>query len=169
MEELKSVQGFYLTRMGDPLLWGVQREKRGSRSSYMTELKAMDEGIKGIQYLRHLMKQLGLSDVSYPTPILNDNRGSIDWIESGCKPTKKLRHKNLAELGIAEARQHGEVSFLWIPGATNPSEAAAGSIRADFADSIEENIVHGSDGPETAAQEIKFFFNNDEICKRTRK
>ena len=56
-----------------------------------------------------------------------------------------------------------------IMGATNPSEAAAGSIRADFADSIEENIVHGSDGPETAAQEIKFFFNNDEICKRTRK
>ena len=56
-----------------------------------------------------------------------------------------------------------------IMGATNPSEAAAGSIRADFADSIEENIVHGSDGPETSAQEIKFFFNNDEICKRTRK
>ena len=56
-----------------------------------------------------------------------------------------------------------------IMGATNPSEAAAGSIRADFADSIEENIVHGSDGPETAAQEIKLFFNNDEICKRTRK
>jgi nucleoside-diphosphate kinase len=55
-----------------------------------------------------------------------------------------------------------------IMGATNPSEAAAGSIRADFADSIEENIVHGSDGPETAAQEIKFFFNKDEICKRTR-
>ena len=56
-----------------------------------------------------------------------------------------------------------------IMGATNPTEAVAGSIRADFADSIEENIVHGSDGPETAAQEIKFFFNNDEICKRTRK
>ena len=56
-----------------------------------------------------------------------------------------------------------------IMGATNPTEAVAGSIRADFADSIEENIVHGSDGPETAAQEIKFFFNSDEICKRTRK
>ena len=63
-----------------------------------------------------------MSDVSYPTPILNDNRGSIDWIESGCKPTKKLRHENLAELEIAEARQNGEVSFLWMPGATNPSD-----------------------------------------------
>ena len=68
------------------------------------------------------MRQLGLSDVSYPTPILNDNRGSIDWIESGCKPTKKLRHENLAELGIAEAKRHGEVSFLWMPGVTNPSD-----------------------------------------------
>ncbi|MEC9415925.1 MAG: nucleoside-diphosphate kinase [Pseudomonadota bacterium] len=56
-----------------------------------------------------------------------------------------------------------------IMGATDPSEAIAGSIRADFADSIEENIVHGSDGPETAAQEINFFFEDNEICERTRK
>lgn len=55
-----------------------------------------------------------------------------------------------------------------IMGATNPSEAVAGSIRADFADSIEENIVHGSDGPETAVHEISFFFDDDEICQRTR-
>tara|TARA_Y100000590_G_scaffold123604_1_gene141425 strand:- start:721 stop:1152 length:432 start_codon:yes stop_codon:yes gene_type:complete len=55
-----------------------------------------------------------------------------------------------------------------IMGATNPAEAKAGSIRADFADSIEENIVHGSDGPDTAAQEIAFFFSEDEICNRTR-
>ncbi|MBT7275675.1 MAG: nucleoside-diphosphate kinase [Woeseiaceae bacterium] len=55
-----------------------------------------------------------------------------------------------------------------IMGATNPSEAAAGSIRADFADSIEENIVHGSDGPETAIHEINFFFDDSEICQRTR-
>lgn len=43
-------------------------------------------------------------------------------------------------------------------GATNPSEAAPGTIRADFADSIEANAVHGSDGPDTAATEINFFF-----------
>ena len=88
----------------------------------MAELKAVDQGVKGIQYLRHLMKQLGLADTDLPTPILNDNRGSIDWIESGCKPTKKLRHENLAELGIAEAKQHNEVSFHWIPGKTNPAD-----------------------------------------------
>ncbi|MBT8117236.1 MAG: nucleoside-diphosphate kinase [Gammaproteobacteria bacterium] len=54
-----------------------------------------------------------------------------------------------------------------IMGATNPAEAAPGTIRADFAASIEENAVHGSDAPETAAQEIEFFFS-DGICARTR-
>ena len=54
-----------------------------------------------------------------------------------------------------------------IMGATNPAEAAAGTIRADFATSIEENAVHGSDAPETAVQEIAFFFG-DGICERTR-
>ena len=54
-----------------------------------------------------------------------------------------------------------------IMGATNPADAAAGTIRADFANSIEENAVHGSDAPETAAQEIAFFFS-DGICERTR-
>jgi len=50
-----------------------------------------------------------------------------------------------------------------IMGATNPEEAAAGTIRAEFAESIEANSVHGSDSPDTAAQEITFFFNEDEI------
>ena len=55
-----------------------------------------------------------------------------------------------------------------IMGATNPADAAPGTIRADFADSIEENIVHGSDAPETAANEIAFFFGADGVCPRTR-
>ena len=53
-------------------------------------------------------------------------------------------------------------------GATNPAEAEAGTIRADFADSIDENAVHGSDAKETAKEEIAFFFSDDEICARTR-
>jgi nucleoside-diphosphate kinase len=48
-------------------------------------------------------------------------------------------------------------------GATNPEEALPGTIRRDFASDVEKNIVHGSDGPQTAAQEIKFFFNDLEI------
>jgi nucleoside-diphosphate kinase len=55
-----------------------------------------------------------------------------------------------------------------IMGATNPANAEAGTIRADFADSIEENIVHGSDGGQTARQEIAFFFGDDGVCPRTR-
>ena len=55
-----------------------------------------------------------------------------------------------------------------IMGATNPADAAPGTIRADFASSIQENVVHGSDGPETAVREIGFFFDGTEICTRTR-
>ena len=51
-----------------------------------------------------------------------------------------------------------------IMGATNPANAADGTIRKDFAESIEANSVHGSDSPENAAQEIAFFFKPDEIC-----
>ncbi|MEC7721708.1 MAG: nucleoside-diphosphate kinase [Pseudomonadota bacterium] len=50
-----------------------------------------------------------------------------------------------------------------IMGATNPADADEGTIRKDFAESIEANSVHGSDAPETAAEEIKFFFSDDEI------
>lgn len=51
-------------------------------------------------------------------------------------------------------------------GATNPQEAEAGTIRADFAESIDANAVHGSDGEDTAATEIKFFFGQGGICPR---
>jgi nucleoside-diphosphate kinase len=55
-----------------------------------------------------------------------------------------------------------------IMGATNPKEAAAGTIRADFARTIDENAVHGSDGPETAKIEVAYFFSEMEICPRIR-
>lgn len=53
-------------------------------------------------------------------------------------------------------------------GATNPAEAAAGTIRADFAQSIDENAVHGSYSVESAAREVAYFFSADEVCARTR-
>ncbi|HET6628775.1 MAG TPA: nucleoside-diphosphate kinase [Woeseiaceae bacterium] len=55
-----------------------------------------------------------------------------------------------------------------IMGATNPADADAGTIRADFAESIEQNVVHGSDAPDTAAREIEFFFGDSGLCPRTR-
>ena len=55
-----------------------------------------------------------------------------------------------------------------IMGATNPQEAASGTIRADFAESLDENAVHGSDSIENAAIEIVYFFSEDGVCPRTR-
>jgi nucleoside-diphosphate kinase len=55
-----------------------------------------------------------------------------------------------------------------IMGATNPKEADAGTIRADFAESLDENAVHGSDSQENAAIEIAYFFGDDSVCPRTR-
>ncbi len=53
-----------------------------------------------------------------------------------------------------------------IMGATNPAEAEAGTLRHDYAESIDANAVHGSDAPETAATEIAFFFDDGDICSR---
>ena len=55
-----------------------------------------------------------------------------------------------------------------VMGATNPADAAPGTIRADFAQTVDENAVHGSDAPETAKAEIEFFFGSDGVCPRTR-
>lgn len=55
-----------------------------------------------------------------------------------------------------------------IMGATNPAEALRGTIRADYAVSVDENAAHGSDSPESAEREISYFFSNEEICPRTR-
>ena len=59
--------------------------------------------------------------------------------------------------------ENAVVRYRELMGATNPKEALPGTIRHDFASDIDRNIVHGSDAPETAAQEIRFFFNDLEI------
>lgn len=65
--------------------------------------------------------------------------------------------------GEAAIARHREIM-----GATNPADADPGTIRADYAASIEENVVHGSDGADTAATEIAYFFEEAQICPRTR-
>ncbi len=55
-----------------------------------------------------------------------------------------------------------------IMGATNPAEALRGTIRADYAVSVDENAAHGSDSPESAEREIAYFFSSEEVCPRTR-
>jgi nucleoside-diphosphate kinase len=80
----------------------------------------------------------------------------IDFMVSGPVMVQVLEGEN----AIAKNRE--------IMGATNPKNAASGTIRADFAQTVDENAVHGSDAPETAAQEIAYFFSDNEICPRTR-
>jgi nucleoside-diphosphate kinase len=80
----------------------------------------------------------------------------VDFMISGPVMVQVLEGEN----AVARNRE--------IMGATNPKEAAPGTIRADFASSIDENAVHGSDAAETARNEIEFFFKPDEICARTR-
>lgn len=75
----------------------------------------------------------------------------VDFMMSGPVVLQVLEGEN----AIAKNRE--------IMGATNPKDAGPGTIRAEFAESIGENSVHGSDGPDTAAQEIAFFFKDSEI------
>jgi len=94
----------------------------------------------------------GFYAVHKERPFFND---LVDFMTSGPVMVQVLEGEN----AIAKNRE--------IMGATNPQEAAEGTIRADFAETVDENAVHGSDAPETAAQEIEFFFPEG-VCERTR-
>ncbi|MCW8904876.1 MULTISPECIES: nucleoside-diphosphate kinase [Sedimenticola] len=85
-------------------------------------------------------------------PFYND---LIDFMTSGPVMVQVLEGEN----AIAKNRE--------VMGATNPKDAAPGTIRADFAETVDENAVHGSDAPETAAVEIAFFFPEG-VCERLR-
>lgn len=78
----------------------------------------------------------------------------VDFMTSGPVTVQVLEGDN----AVAKNRE--------LMGATNPQNAAPGTIRADFADSIDANAVHGSDAPESAAREIAYFFAASEICER---
>ena len=80
--------------------------------------------------------------------------GLIEFMTSGPVMVQVLEGEN----AIAKNRE--------LMGATNPAEADAGTIRADFAESIGANAVHGSDAPESAAREIAYFFETSALCAR---
>ncbi|MGM0552671.1 MAG: nucleoside-diphosphate kinase [Pseudomonadota bacterium] len=105
--------------------------------------------------MMHLSREQaeGFYEVHKERPFFND---LVEFMISGPVMVQVLE----GEGAIAKNRD--------IMGATNPKEAAPGTIRADFAVSIDENAVHGSDAPETAEREIAFFFGDDGICPRTR-
>ena len=95
----------------------------------------------------------GFYAVHKERPFFND---LVSYMTSGPVVVQVLQ----GEEAIAKNRE--------IMGATNPADADPGTIREDFAASIEENVVHGSDGPDTATVEIAFFFGDDGLCPRTR-
>ena len=105
--------------------------------------------------MMHLTKDQaeGFYAVHKERPFFND---LVSYMTSGPVMVQALSGEN----AIAGNRE--------IMGATNPADADPGTIRADFAASIEENVVHGSDAAETAAVEIAYFFGDDGICPRTR-
>ena len=105
--------------------------------------------------MMHLTKEQaeGFYAVHKERPFFND---LVSYMTSGPVVVQALRGEN----AITKNRE--------IMGATNPADADPGTIRADFAASIEENVVHGSDAAETAAHEIAFFFGDDGVCPRTR-
>jgi len=103
----------------------------------------------------HLSKEQaeGFYAVHKERPFYND---LVSFMISGPVVVQVLQGEN----AISKNRE--------LMGATNPADADPGTIRADFATTVDENAVHGSDAPETAAEEIKFFFGNDGLCPRTR-
>ena len=113
----------------------------------------------GLEIIAAKMKHLtdkeaqGFYAVHRERPFFND---LVAYMTSGPVMIQVLQ----GEDAIAKNRE--------IMGATNPADADPGTIRADFAASIEENVVHGSDGPDTAAAEIAFFFGEEGVCPRTR-
>ncbi|MDH3986606.1 MAG: nucleoside-diphosphate kinase [Gammaproteobacteria bacterium] len=103
----------------------------------------------------HLSKEQaqGFYAVHKERPFYND---LVSFMISGPVVVQVLQGEN----AISKNRE--------LMGATNPADAAPGTIRADFASTVDENAVHGSDAPETAAEEIKYFFGDDGLCPRTR-
>ena len=108
--------------MTGPLQWSVIWEKYISGSSYEAEIKAMDEGTKGLQFLRHLMIESGLRDAEQPMPVLNNNSGAIDWTKTWGPSSKKTRDMNIRDFRAAECQQLDEIKYHWVPGKDNPSD-----------------------------------------------
>ncbi len=120
----------------------------GIRKKIIDEINKRFEDA-GLAIVNAKMMQLSKSDaegfyaIHKDRPFFND---LVAYMTSGLVMVQILEGENAIQLNRR------------IMGATNPEEAADGTIRSDFASSIEENVVHGSDGPETAKAEIEYFF-----------
>ncbi|SVA14457.1 uncharacterized protein METZ01_LOCUS67311, partial [marine metagenome] len=120
----------------------------GVRKKIIDEINKRFEDA-GLAIVNAKMMQLSKSDAEGFYAIHKDRsffNDLVAYMTSGLVMVQILEGENAIQLNRR------------IMGATNPEEAADGTIRSDFASSIEENVVHGSDGPETAKAEIEYFF-----------
>ena len=120
----------------------------GVRKKIIDEINQRFEDA-GLAIVNAKMMQLSKSDAEGFYAIHKDRsffNDLVAYMTSGLVMVQILEGENAIQLNRR------------IMGATNPEEAADGTIRSDFASSIEENVVHGSDGPETAKAEIEYFF-----------
>jgi nucleoside-diphosphate kinase len=111
----------------------------------------------GLKIVAAKMKQLSRADAEGFYAVHRERPffgALVEFMISGPVMIQALEGEN----AIAKNRE--------LMGATNPKDAAAGTIRADFADSIDANAVHGSDGADTATNEIAYFFTDAEIASR---
>jgi hypothetical protein len=122
--------GHVIFRSGAPISWSAHREARTSRSSCEAEILATDAATKAVQYLRHVMTDLGLPDRLHPTPLYNDNQGCIDWAHT--MSTKRLRHFNIRENAVRDAILLLDIVLSHIAGVRNPSDLFTKEHR-DFA------------------------------------
>ena len=113
----------------------------------------------GLHIIAAKMKHLSQSDAEGFYAVHKDRPffgELVDFMTSGPVMIQLLEGEN----AVSKNRE--------LMGATNPAEADTGTIRADYAQSIDENAVHGSDSVENAQIEMDYFFSADEICPRTR-
>lgn len=111
----------------------------------------------GLRIVAAKMKQLSRADAEGFYAVHRERpffKPLVDFMISGPVMIQALEGEN----AIAKNRE--------LMGATNPKDAAPGTIRADFAQSIDANAVHGSDGADTATVEIAYFFTDSELCSR---
>jgi hypothetical protein len=120
LAECCSLLGSISTRTGGPIAWHVIREPRVSRSTCESEIKSADEGTKVTQFIRHILSDLHMPDVTLPTPLWNDNRGAVDWSHNCAN--KKMRHINIRNMAVRDAHRFSEIFVTHLPGDTNVAD-----------------------------------------------
>jgi nucleoside-diphosphate kinase len=114
-------------------------------------------------------EKAGLQIVAMKMVQLDDEKAGGFYAEHKARPFFKDLVGFMTSGPVVVQVLEGEGAVLKnrdLMGATNPQEAEAGTIRADFAETIDANAVHGSDSTESAAREVAYFFGDDEICAR---